>query len=342
MRHCFVLSLFFILGAALDGQTLADLRVGPSGGTATYRPMDSVRPPIKDKPVSYESHTVHAETLADGNHITRTIGLQRFWRDTQGRTRLERYLAPVGEPADVSMWTAADIADPVTGFWYLLERENKIAHRGRMPAPTPPTQPNADSPVASNSESLGSQIINGVVAEGRATTSTALGPQGKDRIPLTIETWISPELEITMLRKVRNPVNGDTTTELRNFSRADSETNFFTPPQDYRIVDETMPFTLHGGRLLRPMSPTRAGCTASARASRLPCRPSSLSRNTPKRLDERGFRAEYSSPLRLASTAGPAISKLFARSAMGWTKKPSRPSKNGRFDLPRRTENRCR
>jgi hypothetical protein len=204
MRHCFALWLFFILGAALDGQTLANARLGPSGGTATYRPMDSVRPPIKNQPVSYESHTVHTQTLADGNHITRITELQRFWRDTQGRTRLERYLAPVGESTDVSMWTAAEIADPVTGLWYLLEREKKIAHRGRMPTPAPPPQPNADSPVASNSESLGSQIIDGVVAEGRATTSTAPGPQGKDRIPVTIETWISPELQITMFRNSKS------------------------------------------------------------------------------------------------------------------------------------------
>jgi TonB family protein len=68
-----------------------------------------------------------------------------------------------------------------------------------------------------------------------------------------------PELQITMLRKVRNPVNGDTTTELRNFSRADSETNFFTPPQDYRIVDETMPFTITWGSSPSSDAPDASG-----------------------------------------------------------------------------------
>jgi TonB family protein len=164
---------------------------------------------------------------------------------------LERYFVVTGvEPnAKSSMWPTAEITDPVAGFWYVLEQEKKIAHRGRIPAVTAPPQQNGLSPEAANFEDLGSEMIDGVVADGRRTTSTVpVGAQGNDHpIVTTIETWTSPELQITMLRKVHDPRNGDTTTELRNFSREEPEATVFTTPQDHRIVDETMPFTINWG-----------------------------------------------------------------------------------------------
>jgi hypothetical protein len=42
MRSCFVLGL--VLALACTGQTLVNLRRDPNGGSATYRPTESVHP----------------------------------------------------------------------------------------------------------------------------------------------------------------------------------------------------------------------------------------------------------------------------------------------------------
>jgi TonB family protein len=131
-----------------------------------------------------------------------------------------------------------------------LEVEKKIAHRGRLSAPAPTAAPpSAAITSVPGSEDLGTQTINGVVAQGRRmTATTAANSVGNDR-PLvrTTETWTSPELRIVMLVKVHDARIGDTTTELENFSRAEPAANLFAPPADYRIVDENGEFTVTWG-----------------------------------------------------------------------------------------------
>jgi len=254
MRSCFALGL--VLALASTGQTLVNLRRDPNGGSATYRPTDSVHP-VLNAPVAYELREVRVQTLADGAHITQVMRLERFWRDSHGRTRLERsYPAPRNaENGQTSAWPTAEITNPAVGFWYLLETEKKLAHRGPLPPPTPaPSTP--PLPPTAVSEDLGKQTINGVVAQGRRTILTVpMNAQGNDR-PLitTTEIWTSPELQITMLRNIHDPRVGDATTELHNFKRE------FAPPPDYRIVDESGQFTVSWGTLPAPAnSPDPSG-----------------------------------------------------------------------------------
>lgn len=100
------------------------------------------------------------------------------------------------------------------------------------------------------SEDLGTQVIEGVVAEGhRQTTTFPVGSQGNDRpIATTSETWMSPELKIVILRKTSDPRSGEDTLKTTNLSRAEPDLALFQPPPDYTIVDETSPFTIHFSR----------------------------------------------------------------------------------------------
>jgi hypothetical protein len=100
-------------------------------------------------------------------------------------------------------------------------------------------------------ESLGNQVINGVLAEGTRDTSTIpVGTQGNDR-PLVSsdETWTSPDLKITVLRISADPVSGvQVTFRIDNLSRTPPDPTLFMPPADYTVVDETGSFTIDFGQ----------------------------------------------------------------------------------------------
>ena len=88
-------------------------------------------------------------------------------------------------------------------------------------------------------ESLGTQTIEGVLAEGSRTTVTyPIGAVGNDRPITTVsETWTSPELKTVVLSKNSDPRNGDSITRLTNISRLEPDSSLFQIPSDYEIVD---------------------------------------------------------------------------------------------------------
>ena len=68
-----------------------------------------------------------------------------------------------------------EIFDPVDGFAYFLDEQHKIAHRMAMQPPQPePLAANAGAVLPqTTTEKLGTQTIEGVLAEGTRTTITA-------------------------------------------------------------------------------------------------------------------------------------------------------------------------
>jgi len=87
------------------------------------------------------------------------------------------------------------------------------------------------------SESLGSQMIEGLNAEGtRRTTTWAVGSIGNDReIVVTNENWFSKQLQVEVLTKTSDPRSGDSTTKLTNVSLVEPDPALFMPPPDYTI-----------------------------------------------------------------------------------------------------------
>ena len=214
-------------------------------------------PVVSGAPYSAEEVFDHTQTLADGTHITQKTRVSKVFRDSQGRSRRERHLFSGANGDDL---TIVEIADPVSGFGYILDPYNHVAHRfapaegggGQaryaehtpvVPAPTehvvtsapPPT----DRPEVST-ESLGSQIIEGVNAEGKKTTRTIpIGMMGNDRPLVNVtEFWFSPELRITVLTKNSDPRMGESVMQLRNIERSEPDPALFSVPPDYQVVDE--------------------------------------------------------------------------------------------------------
>lgn len=211
---------------------------------------------ITGAPYCAEVTTDRIQTLADGTHITQKTQSTKMCRDSQGRTRRET--SPGGAQV-------VEIYDSASGFRYLLDPQNRVAHRFAPPAEKTDgvvsyTQTaRADSPVSNATparsatpaqaqanrpehvtESLGTQVIEGVLVEGtKMTTTFPVGAMGNDRpIVRVTESWHSPDLKITVLSKNSDPRMGEFTMRLQNIDRTEPDPALFRVPTDYQIVEE--------------------------------------------------------------------------------------------------------
>jgi hypothetical protein len=205
-------------------------------------------------PYTADAVTTRSQTLADGNHITTTT-TTHVARDSQGRTRREDTLpTPPGAPAEVQSRTVVFIHDPVNQVSYILEPDHTAR---KLPVPPPPPQaagptsaaragfftealpaPTAIGRNQANTESLGSQILEGVQAEGtRTTTIIPAGQIGNEQpIVITDERWYSPDLKTVILTKHSDPRFGETTYQLTNIQRIEPPASLFEVPSDYTIA----------------------------------------------------------------------------------------------------------
>jgi hypothetical protein len=227
---------------------------------------------VKGAPYSAEAVTETTQMLADGNRIVNK-STALVYRDSDGRTRREQTLSHIGPWATQNPETRIFLNDPVAGVSYILEPENRVAEKTALPprlmekgagehavagefnlALPPPPQgeaPNimflargeaAHSAIVSGkeehqSESLGKQSVEGVMAEGTRTTMTIpAGEIGNERpIVVVSERWYSPELQTALVTKQNDPRFGETTYRLTNIVRSEQPRPLFEPPPGYTI-----------------------------------------------------------------------------------------------------------
>jgi hypothetical protein len=93
---------------------------------------------------------------------------------------------------------------------------------------------------AGNKESLGTQTMEGVNAEGSRTTSTIeAGAVGNDRpIQVVSERWYSPDLQTAVMTRRNDPRTGEEIFRLTNIHRAEPGAYLFQVPAGYRVVDQ--------------------------------------------------------------------------------------------------------
>jgi hypothetical protein len=247
--------------------TPVPVTVGVVGGFLGAGPTSNG---VTNAPYSAEEVTERVQTLADGTHITQPAQHTKYYRASLGRTRVERsFPVPAGavgkRPEGPSV---IEINDPVAGVRYTLQpanhKANKMTFAPPPPPPPPPVQTGASAaarlgqatrsgafaaatmPAVSDAprpqfarEDLGQQTIEGVLATGTRTTTTyPIGAIGNDRpIVSNSENWVSPELKVTILSKMSDPRNGESTTRLTNISRAEPDASLFQVPTDYEIIE---------------------------------------------------------------------------------------------------------
>jgi len=252
--------------------------------SASFGPAHFLGPTVTGAPYSGEEVSENVKILADGTRITQKTMTRKIWRDSEGRTRTER---PLGMgPNQASMPTIIEITDPVAGFKYTVDTQNKVTHRqatSPMPSRGPigapvgssapqggiaggggggragsmgatiaaPVSAQADSQMRTRfvNESIGTQSIDGVIAEGtRSTVTYPVGMMGNDReFSSVTERWMSPDLKIQVLSKTNDPRNGESIFRIENLSRTPPDPTLFMPPSDYTVVDEAGAFTVQWG-----------------------------------------------------------------------------------------------
>jgi chemotaxis response regulator CheB len=96
-------------------------------------------------------------------------------------------------------------------------------------------------------DALGTQIIEGIPAEGtRSTTTYPVDSVGNDRpITSSFESWHSLDLNEDILTKSNDPRNGEHTHKLINISRSEPDPSLFEPPPGYTEKSEQGAFTLN-------------------------------------------------------------------------------------------------
>ena len=88
-------------------------------------------------------------------------------------------------------------------------------------------------------EKLGSQIVEGVMAEGTRTTLTIPAGEFDNEQPMVIshEEWYAPELQMIVLMKHIDPRFGETNFRLTNVLRGEPASDLFKLPDGYQVVD---------------------------------------------------------------------------------------------------------
>jgi hypothetical protein len=85
-------------------------------------------------------------------------------------------------------------------------------------------------------KSLGTREFDGVRADGTQTTQTIPAGEIGNEKPIVIvsERWFSPELQLVVFARTRDPRSGETTYRLNNLKRGEPPADLFRVPADYR------------------------------------------------------------------------------------------------------------
>jgi len=227
--------------------------------------------PVQGAPYSATITNESVQTLADGNRIVQS-STGTTVRDSQGRTRQDAPLPPIGNMSPADAPHLVFIQDPVAQTSYTLNLTDKTANKGpaMMQGTTGatggfamrikgasgqvmagPLQPQltisrtifTEEPSKVQTEDLGSQTMEGVQANGTRTTSTIpAGQIGNDKpISIVTEVWNSPELKTIVYSKRSDPRMGDQTFKLTNIVRAEPDPSLFAIPADFKVNDEPQP-----------------------------------------------------------------------------------------------------
>jgi hypothetical protein len=219
---------------------------------------------VKGAPYSAQAITEANQTLSDGNRIHHE-STSKVFRDSEGRTRREQTLGGIGafgpgpQPHQMIF-----ITDPVANVHYVLDPAEKTARKMPMPSMgMPPSLPGVEvsrqglgqamvmrrgrlsatkaAELSRNvkNDSLGSQMIEGVMAEGTSTMITIpAGQVGNERpIEIVSERWHSPDLQTVVMTKSSDPRMGTTTYKLTGINRAEPPHSLFEVPADYKVTE---------------------------------------------------------------------------------------------------------
>jgi len=232
------------------------------GDGVVIQPASVRGAPVTGSPMSATEVNKTVQTLSDGTEI-QNVHTTVFYRDSQGRTRTEP------EKGQIL------IMDPVAGVRITLNPYEKTAMRMQAPmlaagrggaltiAPdselmavqakleaeaamredlakmTAEARTSTKTKNRANTEDLGFQMQNGVMAQGtRSTLTIPQGQIGNNRdIHVVNERWYSKDLQMIVKSVNSDPRFGVTTFELTNISQNAPDPTLFQVPTGYTVTE---------------------------------------------------------------------------------------------------------
>lgn len=245
-RFCRLAAALILLACSATAQRIVSKTTDADGnGGTTYTiqfdgPAVGLGAIIENMPYSLERKIEHVRTLANGTRSS-TTDVAPMYRDSLGRRRLDSYLFR-GQYSTEGLRIIC-IRDFVGEYEYILDPVNRIAHRLNMPrsiahgmptrmdhVPLPPPPALVDS--------LGPQMIDGFLAEGRRITAN-----DKHQVAVN-EFWVNKNLEFVIRANDREANGMETIESLINVSHAEPDPALFQVPSSYRVVDENSRFAV--------------------------------------------------------------------------------------------------
>jgi hypothetical protein len=255
LKMCLVLSGALVFSAA----AVQAQRHGPDGPPPFGAPMELMGfegmhggKIVKGAPFSATATSETTSTLQDGSVLHRTFQVSMY-RDSQGRSRHEATFTGFGPlTASGGSKKMVMISDPVAGVHFMLDDAQKVAHKSALHTHGGGTNTESAPEFAGKiqqreqqeeaagllkKESLGTQTINGVVAEGTRTTHTIPAGQIGNEKPLQVvsERWYSADLQIVLKSTRTDPRFGTTTYTVTNLQRTEPTATLFVVPADYTV-----------------------------------------------------------------------------------------------------------
>lgn len=246
---------------------------GPaSGGMVTAVAGKMFGAAVQGAPYSATITNESVQTLADGNSITQS-STGTTARDSQGRTRQDAPLPPIGNLSAANAPHLVFIMDSVAQVSYTLNLTDKTAQKMSMPSGTPgpsaataggrqmfvmqsapvqagdaPPAPPAVAMVKTlgseehadvSTEDLGTETMEGLLVTGTRTTRTIPAGEIGNAKPISVvtEVWTSPDLKTIVYSKRTDPRMGEQTFKLTNIVRAEPDASLFTIPADFKLTD---------------------------------------------------------------------------------------------------------
>jgi len=206
-------------------------------------------------PFSAVVEIVRTRKLGDGSQV-QTKSRALSYRDSVGRVGYQSFAITENDQDRPETPNMILIADTFARFEYVIFPDRTTAWRYAMkipaaswlggeqpqdPSPQPSgSQATPDAGVKISVENLGSRQMEGLLAEGTRTTKTIpAGVDGSDKeVTVIIEWWISPELGITLLKKVSDPRSQDREERVTKLWRSEPDAAWFRVPEGYAIVNQ--------------------------------------------------------------------------------------------------------
>lgn len=285
LKHALILTLVAAPCSFAQDPGNVFYRTGPMPGTLSLQsagPGTSIAwgafekgpsTPVQGAPYSATITNESVQTLADGNRIVQTSNGSTA-RDSQGRTRQETALPPIGNLSAANAPRLVFIHDTVAQTSYTLNLTDKTAQKiptfsiatsgpgpvgattttfvkmeagvpgGPGPLPLPPPMAIQATMIGNDqaqvsTEDLGSKTMEGLLVNGVRTTHTIpTGEIGNEKpISIVTEVWTSPDLKTVIYSKRSDPRMGEQTFQLTNIVRAEPDTSLFTVPPDFKTVE---------------------------------------------------------------------------------------------------------